>query len=83
LGEIYLQQGQSTMAKVYINKALELNPKDEKALAAKKNLQKSLASPKKAAAAKSSGKSGKKAGSDGGGITIFGIKISGGGSKKK
>ncbi|MBC6474523.1 MAG: hypothetical protein GDA48_18355 [Hormoscilla sp. GM102CHS1] len=64
LGEIYLQQGQSTIA-------------------AKKNLQKSLASPKKAAAAKSSGKSGKKAGSDGGGITICGIKISGGGSKKK
>jgi len=96
LGEIYLQQEQSTMAKVHINKALELNPKDEKALAAKKNLQKLMA--KKAAAAKSSGKSGKKAGcsplrtrwgagaagcADGGGITIFGIKIGGGGSKKK
>ncbi len=83
LGEIYLQQEQSTMAKVHINKALELNPKDEKALAAKKNLEKSLACPKKAAAAKSSGMSGKKAGSDGSGITIFGIKIGGGGSKKK
>lgn len=81
LGEIYLQQKQSTMAKVHINKALELNPKDEKALAAQKNLEKLMA--KKAAAAKSSGKSGKKSGSDGGGITIFGIKIGGGGSKKK
>jgi len=88
LGEIYLQQEQRTMAKVHINKALELNPKDEKALAAKKKLEKLKA--KKPAAAnssgKSSGKSGKKSESDGGGITIFGIKFGGGskgGSKKK
>lgn len=80
LGEIYLLQEQSTMAKVHINKALELNPKDEKAKAAKKNLEKLMA--KKAAQARSSEKSGKKSGSDGGGITIFGIKF-GGGSKKK
>lgn len=80
LGEIYLQQQQTTMAKIHINKALELNPKDAKALAAKKNLEKLMA--KKAVGEKSSGKSGKKSGSDGGGITIFGIKI-GGGSKKK
>ncbi|MBC6478623.1 MAG: hypothetical protein GDA56_13435 [Hormoscilla sp. GM7CHS1pb] len=33
-------------------------------MVAKKKLQKTLANPKKAAAAKSSGKSGKKAGSD-------------------
>ena len=84
LGEIYLQMKQSTMAKVHINKALELNPKDEKALGAKKDLEKLMA--KKAAQARSSEKSGKKSGSDGGGITIFGIKIGGGskgGSKKK
>ncbi|MGK7904869.1 MAG: DnaJ domain-containing protein [Hormoscilla sp.] len=81
LGQIYLEQKQTTMAKVHINKALELNPKEEKALAAKKNLEKLMA--KKKAAGKSDGKSGKKSGSDGGGITIFGIKIGGGGSKKK
>ena len=80
LGEIYLAQKQTTMAKVHINKALELNPKEEKALAAKKNLEKLMA--KKKAQARSSEKSGKKSGSDGGGITIFGIKF-GGGSKKK
>lgn len=81
LGEIYLQLKQTTMAKVHINKALELNPKDEKAKAAKKDLEKVMA--KKATQAKSSEKSGKKSGSDGGGFTIFGIKIGGGGSKKK
>ncbi|HEY9812061.1 MAG TPA: J domain-containing protein [Candidatus Sericytochromatia bacterium] len=40
LGMIYLKQHQGTMAKVHINKALQLNPKDPKALQAKQLLDK-------------------------------------------
>ena len=74
LGNIYLRQKQATMAKVHINKALELNPKDEKALEGQKNLEKLVRANKKAAAAAKSDNKGD-------GITIFGIKI--GGGKKK
>jgi curved DNA-binding protein CbpA len=38
LGVAYLKQNQATMAKVHINKALQLNPKDELALRGKKHL---------------------------------------------
>ncbi len=40
LGIIYLKQHQGTMAKVHINKALQLNPKDPKAVQAKQLLDK-------------------------------------------
>ncbi len=70
LGEIYLRQGQKTMAKVHINKALEGNPQHEKAVELKKKLE---ALAKKSEAAKADQK-----GSEG--ITIFGITI---GGKKK
>ncbi|MGB3206635.1 MAG: J domain-containing protein [Crinalium sp.] len=40
LGMIYLKQNQGTMAKVHINKALQLNPKDPKAIQAKQLLDK-------------------------------------------
>jgi curved DNA-binding protein CbpA len=38
LGVAYLKQNQATMAKVHINKALQLNPKDELALKGKQHL---------------------------------------------
>lgn len=38
LGVAYLKQNQATMAKVYINKALQLNPQDELALKGKRHL---------------------------------------------
>ncbi len=38
LGVAYLKQNQATMAKVHINKALQLNPKDELALRGKKHI---------------------------------------------
>ena len=38
MGVVYLRQNQTTMAKVHINKALQLNPKDERAIKAKKYL---------------------------------------------
>lgn len=38
LGVSFLKQNQATMAKVHINKALQLNPKDELALKGKKHL---------------------------------------------
>lgn len=40
LGLVYLKQNQPTMAKIHINKALQLNPQDPKALQAKKILEK-------------------------------------------
>lgn len=39
LGASYLKQNQATMAKVHINKALQLNPNDELALKGKKHLE--------------------------------------------
>jgi curved DNA-binding protein CbpA len=39
LGAAYLKQNQATMAKVHVNKALQLNPKDELALKAQRHLQ--------------------------------------------
>ncbi len=53
MGEIYLQQGQATMAKVSFRRALELNPQEAKAVAGmevvakleKKNLQKAQQTP--------------------------------------
>lgn len=80
LGEIYLKQNQSTMAKVHINQALKHNPKDPKALEVQKKME--IAAQKAASKAANSGKSGGKSNKKGddGGITIFGIKI---GGKKK
>ncbi len=40
LGLAYLKQNQATMAKVHLNKALQLNPKDERALKGKQYLDK-------------------------------------------
>jgi curved DNA-binding protein CbpA len=39
LGAAYLKQNQATMAKVHINKALQLNPKEELALKGKRHLE--------------------------------------------
>lgn len=87
LGEIYMKQNQATMAKVHINQALKLDPKDAKALECKKKLEaqankatvKSTSSKASSKATASSGKSGKKSEGDDG-ITIFGFKF---GGKKK
>ncbi|NEP62991.1 MAG: tetratricopeptide repeat protein [Symploca sp. SIO2G7] len=59
LGEAYLKQKQTAMAKVHFNKALELNPKDEKALKGKKYIEYVAAkgSGAKPATSSSSGKS--------------------------
>lgn len=72
LGMIYLKQGQKTMAKVHINKALEGDPKHAEALESKKKLEALL---KKG---KDTGKTDQNASQ---GIKIFGITI--GGGKKK
>jgi len=45
LGMVYLRQNQPAMAKVHINKALELNPSDPVALEAKKLLEKPAQKP--------------------------------------
>jgi curved DNA-binding protein CbpA len=42
LGQAYLKKNQSTLAKVHINQALKLNPKEESALEAQKGLQKQM-----------------------------------------
>ncbi|MBV8885956.1 MAG: J domain-containing protein [Chroococcidiopsidaceae cyanobacterium CP_BM_RX_35] len=39
MGVVYLRQNQAPMAKVYLERALQLNPKDETALAGKKQLE--------------------------------------------
>jgi len=72
LGMIYLKQGQKTMAKVHINKALEGNPQHAEALDLKKKLDALM---KKSM---NTDKSDQKASQ---GIKIFGITI--GGGKKK
>jgi curved DNA-binding protein CbpA len=60
LGAAYLKQNQATMAKVHVNKALQLNPKDELALKAQRHLealaQKSGGNTAKAAAQPASNK---------------------------
>ena len=76
LGMVYLHQNQATSAKVHINRAIEINPKDETAIKAKQMLDKP--SGKKSS---TSGKTpGKKDDKSDDGITVFGIKI---GGKKK
>jgi tetratricopeptide (TPR) repeat protein len=42
LGQAYLKKNQATLAKVHINQALKLNPKEESALDAQKQLQKQI-----------------------------------------
>ncbi len=67
LGIAYLKQNQATMAKVHVNKALQLNPRDERALKAKKYIErlaqqksggKAATSSKPASSKDSSSKSG-------------------------
>lgn len=70
LGMVYLKQKQATMAKVHINKALQLNPQEQVALEAKKKLDKPASSQSKTAKPKQSG----------GGM--FGGLFGGGGKKK-
>ncbi|MDJ1179771.1 DnaJ domain-containing protein [Roseofilum sp. BLCC_M91] len=72
MGLIYLKQGQKTMAKVHINKALEGNPQHAEALDLKKKLEAFM---KKST---NTDKTDQKASQ---GIKIFGITI--GGGKKK
>ena len=60
LGAAYLKQNQATMAKVHINKALQLNPQDELALKGKRHLdtlaQKAGGTTSKASSAPTQGK---------------------------
>jgi len=80
LGEAYLRQKQNAMAKVHFNKALQLNPKDEKALKGKKYLEHLAAKSGGAKSATSSGTSGKPSGNQGkSGGGLFGMF----GNKKK
>lgn len=86
LGVVYLKSGQPTMAKIHFNKALELNPEDERALEGKRKLDpsgaksagaatKAAAKPAKpAAGAKSAPKGGKPNSSGGGLFGLFGGK---------
>lgn len=45
IGAVYLMQNQTTMAKVHINKALQLNPQDQIALKAKQRLDQAIQKP--------------------------------------
>ncbi|NEP13574.1 MAG: tetratricopeptide repeat protein [Symploca sp. SIO2C1] len=76
LGEAYLRQKQTAMAKVHFNKALQLNPKDEKALRGKKYLEQMAAKSGGAKPTTSSGKSSGDQGKSGGGLfgNMFGGK---------
>jgi curved DNA-binding protein CbpA len=74
LGEAYLKQKQTAMAKVHFNKALQLNPKDEKALRGKKYLEHIAGKSGGAKPATSSGSSGKSSGDQGkSGGGLFGM----------
>src|ERR687885_2294566 len=70
LAASYLKQNQATMAKVHINKALQLNPKDELALKGKKHLetlaQKASGGTQKPAPGSDQGKQPDKSGKPGG-----------------
>ena len=81
LGMIYVKQNQATMAKVHINKALQLNPEEKVALDAKRLLEKPAAQKggTKGAPPKTPPKSGKPDQPGGG---IFGGLFGGGGKKK-
>ncbi|MDB9518601.1 DnaJ domain-containing protein [Roseofilum reptotaenium CS-1145] len=72
MGLIYLKQGQKTMAKVHLNKALEGDPKHAEALESQKKLEALMK--KRTDASKTDQKASQ-------GIKIFGITI--GGGKKK
>lgn len=84
IGWAYLQKNQPTMAKIHINKALQLNPNEAKALEGKQELEKQA---KKAASAtaksttptkQNPGKPNQgKPDDKSGGTTIFGIKFGG------
>lgn len=82
LGMAYLSQNQATMAKIHINKALQLNPQEENALKAKQLIEKlgqkgATGNTTKPGTAKDTkGKPDDKSG----GTTIFGIRF---GGKKK
>jgi curved DNA-binding protein CbpA len=84
LGMAFLYQKQATMAKIHINKAVQINPKDETTIKAKQMLDQATGKPTgkptatgpKTGPAKVSNKP-----DDSDGLTIFGIKF--GGSKKK
>jgi curved DNA-binding protein CbpA len=85
LGMVYLRQNQATMARIHINKALEIDPTNEVALLGKQRLEKiaaaanSATAPKGAkavpqASAKAAPKSNKPNDkSDGGGSGLFGL----------
>ncbi len=75
LGMVYLYQNQGTIAKVHINRAIDINPKDETAVKAKQMLDKPSA--KQSSSGKTPGKKDDKSDE---GMTLFGIKI---GGKKK
>lgn len=99
MGIIYLQQNQATMAKVSIRKALELNPKDLRAIEGRRKLAtmghkitipgEAVPSPgegttRSAAASKSKGTNGKSTnGKSKGGGGLFGGIFGGGKSKRK
>ncbi|NES20844.1 MAG: tetratricopeptide repeat protein [Symploca sp. SIO3E6] len=70
LGEAYLKQKQTAMAKVHFNKALQLNPKDEKALKGKKYIEYMAAKSggAKPTTSSGSGKSSGNQGKSGGGL---------------
>ncbi|NET59369.1 MAG: tetratricopeptide repeat protein [Symploca sp. SIO2E6] len=74
LGVAYLKQKQAAMAKVHFNKALQLNPKDERALKGKKFLEQMAAKSGGAQPTTSSGSSGKSSGNqDKSGGGLFGM----------
>lgn len=77
LGASYLKQNQATMAKVHINKALQLNPNDELALKGKKHLetlaQKASGGTQKAVSGAEQGKQPDKSGKSGGGGLFGGL----------
>lgn len=74
LGVAYLKQKQAAMAKVHFNKALQLNPKDERALKGKKYLEQMAAKSGGAKPTTSSGSSDKPSGDQGkSGGGLFGI----------
>ena len=74
LGVAYLKQKQAAMAKVHFNKALQLNPKDERALKGKKFLEQMAAQSGGAQTTTSSGSTSKSSGNQGkSGGGLFGM----------
>ncbi|WP_017300779.1 J domain-containing protein [Nodosilinea nodulosa] len=74
LSALYLKAGQSTMARIHAKRALEINPKDERAIAVQSRVDKSGAGSSSSGAKAASAKAPKPADKGGGFFGLFGGK---------